>query len=72
MTCVCETVYSLYKLPHDNVHEPHPAISIVALAAAQRDKFSKELPNAVSLTTAAQQDIACRTLTPFSIDCSGL
>jgi hypothetical protein len=57
---------------HDDVHEPHPAVLLAALAATQVEKACKDKSDAVSLTAAAQHDIACRTAKPFTLDCSGL
>ena len=67
-----KTVYSLCTLLHDNVHEPHPAVLLAALAVAAKEKAAKDKPDAVSLTAAAQQDIGCRIGKPFTIDCSCL
>jgi hypothetical protein len=63
-----KTGHSLCTLLHDNLHEPHLAALLAALAINQVEKVVEtKLMLLANLTATAQQHIACRLSTPLHL-----
>jgi len=57
---------------HSSASEVHPALLMAAVAHQVMAAAEHSLPDCVSLTSAAIDDIRCRIAVPFTIDCSAL
>jgi len=58
--------------PHSFASEVHPALLMAAVAHKHMSRAEHGLPDCVSLTPAALDDIKSRLQLPFTVDCSAL